>query len=169
GTSPCQPCDGDNSFVKNGACQTCQPWQRLAWSWSRGSYCEDICPNGTIVDPNAPGARTAKAGQRSRGPFTLAPGPGAGKDAPPGGTVVPPPPPVPPGTGKGTPPGTLSATPHLPPLCVPCGLNAYSADNRCYDCGTSGVANTAARLCAPCEKGQVAKVIHGGLTCAADC
>ena len=71
--------------------------------------------------------------------------------------------------GGGSTGDKLSGKPVLVPMCIPCGQNEYVENNECHGCGPKAVVSLAARTCIPCQQGQVAKLMAGALTCAADC
>lgn len=172
GKGPCIACADENSLVAGGLCYTCKPWQKvhLASIQAGGSTCNDICPNGVLVDPNAPPALSLKSGAPQSVKATA---PGASGQGGSGGNVSA----KPSAPSRGTSGDQLVATPTLVPMCVPCGVNEYAKDNKCHDCGPKAVANSmlaakpgmASSRCVPCQGRQVAKLISGVMTCAADC
>jgi hypothetical protein len=173
----CEPvCSEGGGLQSNGKCAPCKSWQTASLN-----RCHNICPNGVYYDPNAPVTPTVSL-QSSAGPQAATgagiPGQGTpGSSAPdnivaiPGGAKIPP--------GKGGAilapgvPGAAKPPPgvklSLQPMCIPCGQNAYVENNQCHDCGPAGVVNVAKQTCTPCAEGQVAKLLAGALTCAADC
>lgn len=177
GDGPCIPCAGEKSYVADGACKSCKPWQQphLASVQSGGSSCADICQNGVLVDPNAPapsGKQQAKLtnGLRSTKLSTMVPGQGSKGTAQIGPAIdaakVSA---TPNSAGGGSPGQTMSAKPVMVPMCLPCGPNEYADNNQCHSCGPKAVANIAARTCTACGGQQVAKIINGAMACAADC
>jgi hypothetical protein len=177
----CEPVCGRGKGLQDGECATCKRWQT-----STLNRCNDICPNGVYYDPNAPTTPTVSfkpsgapqaatavglpgqgpPGRADRGNVTAIPG---GASVPSrggaGGAILAP------GVGRGVPggggpPGEKLV---LHPMCIPCGQNEYIKNNQCHGCGPKAVVNVAAHTCTPCARGQVAKLMAGVLTCAADC
>jgi hypothetical protein len=185
GRGPCIACAGEKSLVANGACQTCKPWQKvhLASVQDGGSQCQDICPNGVYVGPGAPSSgQKVSAGSPPVQAITSAPAQGVPAQGGPGGSgaggvVAAPSATSLPSPGGGAPGGTLVATPNLGLTCLPCGANEYVQNNQCHSCGPKAVVSSnmlanpflAGGTCTPCSGRQVAKLIDGAMTCAAEC
>jgi hypothetical protein len=150
--------------------QVCEPWRKVSYNALGFGSCEDRCPNGVYVDPNSQppsGGQVQQSiklrdGSPTKNVTSL---PQQFLPSGPTDKVA-----NPPGLSGPLTPGTSGPVKLVKvPFCVACGSNEYSSNNQCHACGPNAVANIAARSCTSCGKGQIAKLINGAPTCAADC